>query len=134
MRKFWLGAAVLLAGCSIGKDLPVAEAQVKQFHAMLDAGQFTQIYRAGAPELRAATPEKDMVAIFDAVHRKLGAFQSATTTGWNDNFNNADHFIVLNQKAKYAHGDAVEEFTYRLSGGKATLAGYHVTSTALITS
>lgn len=130
MRKLWIGAAMVLAGCSIGKDVPVAEAEAKRFHAMLDAGQFAEIYRAGTPEFHALKSQEDMMALLDAVHRKLGKFQSAATSGWNDNFDNRNHYIVLNQQAKYARGEAAETFTYQIRDGRALLTEYQVASKA----
>jgi hypothetical protein len=125
-------AALALSACSIGKDIPAAEAAAVGFHQMLDAGKFADTWQNAAPELRAATPQDKWLALLDAVHRKLGKFRTAKTVGWNDNFNNGAHYIVLNQEAQYERGTAQEQFVYRLNAGKAALAGYHVNSDALI--
>jgi hypothetical protein len=127
-----VAAALALSACSIGKDVPVAEAAAVGFHQMLDVGKFADTWQNAAPELRAATPKDKWLALLDVVHRKLGKFRTAKTVGWNDNFNNGAHYIVLNQEAQYERGTAREEFVYRLNAGKAALAGYHVNSDALI--
>jgi hypothetical protein len=127
-----VAAALALSACSIGKDIPVAEAAAVSFHQQLDAGKFVDTWQNAAPDLRAVTPKDKWLALLDAVHRKLGKFKSAKTVGWNDNFNNGRHFIVLNQQAEYERGSAQEQFVYRIDAGKAALAGYHVNSEALI--
>ncbi|NYT39170.1 DUF4019 domain-containing protein [Sphingomonas sp. R-74633] len=127
-----LAAALALSACSIGKDVPVAEAAVAHFHRQLDAGKFAESWQQGASELRGATAQDKWLKLLDVVHTKLGKFRSAKTVGWNDNFNNGAHFIVLNQEAQYEHGAAQEQFVYRIVAGKAQLAGYHVNSDALI--
>ncbi|GAA4761446.1 hypothetical protein GCM10023219_01820 [Stakelama sediminis] len=121
-----------LAACSMGKDVPVAEQATKQFHAMLNAGQSEAIYKATAPGMKAATSQGDFVKLLDAVHRKLGAFQSGETQGWNDAWNNGRHLITLNYHAKYARGEANETFVYHITDHKAALYGYNVNSNALI--
>jgi len=133
MRKLWVGAiALLLAGCSIGEDIPAAKNAVVKFHRQLDAGQSAEIYRAASKDMHDATPEAELVQLLDAVHRKLGKFQSASDAGWNDQFTNGDHFISLTYASKYERGQASENFVYRIEGGKPSLAGYHVSSNALI--
>ena len=133
MRTLGIVAAALArSACSIGKDVPLAEAGAARFHQSLDAGKFAETWQSAAPELRAATPQDKWLALLDAVHRKLGKFRTSKTIGWNDNFNNGVHFIVLNQEAQYERGTAQEQFVYRIDAGKAALAGYHVNSDALI--
>ena len=134
MRKFgMLALAGLVAGCSLGADVPVAEKAVTAFHQQLDAGQFAESYKGASSEFRSATTEADWVKLAGAVHRKLGKFLSSTQLGWNDQSTTSGHFIALGYKSKFEHGDATEQFTYRIDGGKASLAGYNVNSNALIT-
>jgi hypothetical protein len=127
-----LALSALLAGCSVGADVPLATNAAAGFHRQLDAGKFAESYAAGAPELRGATTQQEWVQLLDAVHRKLGKFQSAAQTGWNDQMNTGGHFIVLTYQAKYERGAASEEFVYKIEGGKALLAGYHVNSNAFL--
>ena len=127
-----VAAALALSACSIGKDIPAAEAAAVSFHQLLDAGKFADTWQNAAPDLRAAASKDQWLQLLDAVHRKLGKFRSTKTLGWNDNFNNGRHFILLNQEAQYERGVAQEQFVYRIDGGKAALAGYHVNSNALI--
>jgi hypothetical protein len=127
-----VAAALALSACSIGKDVPVAEAAAAHFHQQLNAGKFADTLEGATPQLLAAAGKEKWLALLTAVHAKLGAFRSAKTIGWNDNFNNGDHFITLNLEAQYERGTAQEQFVYRIWGDKALLAGYHVNSDALI--
>lgn len=131
----WTGvaaAAALLGGCSFGKDVPVAEKAAEGFHAQLNAGQFDAIYAAGGAALKSTTSQADMTALLAAVHRKLGAFKTGKTDGWNDNVTTGGHMITLSYNANYQNGAAAEQFVYKLDDGQAQLVGYHVNSNALI--
>lgn len=135
MRKLGiLVVAAMLAGCSIGADVPLAKTAAASFHQQLDAGKFAETYTASAPELHAAATQQQWVGLLDVVHRKLGNFKSAPEPGWNDQFNTGGHTIVLTYKSTYEHGTATEELVYKIEGGKALLLGYHITSNALIAS
>ncbi|MEP9357674.1 DUF4019 domain-containing protein [Sphingomonas sp. KR3-1] len=125
-------AALVLSGCSIGKDLPVAEAEAVRFHQLLDSGKLDETWKNTTPQFRSATPQAQWLGLVGAVHKKLGKLRSAKTVGWNDNFNTNDHVIVLNQEAQYEHGTAQEQFAYSIADGKAVLQEYHVNSNALI--
>ncbi len=127
-----VAAALALSACSIGKDVPVAEAAVARFHQQLDAGKFAETLENATPQMAVEAKEGKWNALLTAVHTKLGKFRSAKTVGWNDSFTNGDHFITLNVASQYERGAAQEQFVYRIWGEKALLAGYHVNSEALI--
>lgn len=134
MRKTMVIAAGLLAlaGCSIGKDVPLAEQQVTNFHKQLDGTQFEAIWQDSAQDLKNSGREASFMVFLDAVHRKLGAFRSGKQQGWNDQASTNGHFITLNYLSIFAKGTATENFVYRIQDGKALLAGYHLSSDALI--
>jgi opacity protein-like surface antigen len=123
----------LLASCSMSADSRLAEDAVPQFHHALDAGDFDAIYEGSANDLKQAASQKDFLDLLEAVHRKLGLSQSSNRQGWNVNYNTAGTFVTLSFQTTYAEGKASEQFVYRLQDGKALLAGYHISSLALIT-
>jgi hypothetical protein len=125
-------AVVVLAGCSIGADVPAAKNAAEKLHRQLDAGKFAEIYRGSSQEMKSAIPEAGLVQLLDAVHRKLGKFVSAPDPGWNDQLNTGGHFITLSYQSKYERGEATETIVFRIDGGAAKLAGYNIQSQALI--
>ena len=128
-----LVALLLLQACSSPEDTNKAEAAVVQFHALLDAGETRAIYSNASADLKKVSAEPEFVALLDAIHRKLGSSKTSERTGLMVNRGTSGTFLTLTQKTKYTEGDAVETFTYRISDDGATLAGYHVSSNALIT-
>ena len=68
-----------------------------------------------------------------AIDRKLGAAKIATRTTWNQTHLPSGTFVTLVFKMQFEKGDGTETFMYRISDGKAFLAGYHINSNALIT-
>jgi hypothetical protein len=121
-----------LAACSVSADTRQAEEAIQRFHELMDAGQSAAIYDAAAEDLKAASTQTDFVAFLDAVHRKMGLSKSSSQKGWNVNYGTSGKFITLNYETVYAEGQASEQFLYRITDGKALLAGYHVNSNVLI--
>lgn len=134
MRKLLAGLACLgvLAACAPGADLPLGEASIVSFHQKLNAQDFDGIYAATSPEFKGASSRADFVPVLAAIHRKLGAFQSGSSAGWNDSMMTSGHMLTINYSSKYERGSANEAFLFHIEGDKAVLAGYHVTSNALI--
>ena len=136
-RAVFLSAAVVFAlsltGCGMIKGKEAAEKAVTEFHERLDRGAYHDIYTAAHAEFKAATTEQDFSAILEAMHRKLGAVQSVATTGWNANSVNLKTNIVLGCKTKFAQGEGVETFTFRIEGDRPVLLGYDINSKELIT-
>jgi hypothetical protein len=120
------------SGCGMREGTKAAEMAVNEFHQKLDAGEFTAIYSATHPDFKKASTEKDFVALLEAIHRKLGRVETTNQAGWNVNSHNLNTNVTLNYQTKFAGGDAVETFNYRVKGGKALLYGYNINSQALI--
>ena len=132
-RGWMVMAAMLLASCSPGADLPLGDKAIEAFHADMNAGRFAAIYDASGKEMKSATTREGLTKLLAAIHGKLGPFKSGSRNGWNDNVNTNGHFLTLNYSATYQKGAGEEEFVYRIEGGKAVLIGYHINSQALIT-
>jgi hypothetical protein len=126
-------AAVLLGGCSSGKDAALAGAQIPGFRQLMAEQKFEEIYDAAADDLKRATTRQDMVALLAAVDRKLGPVKSTQQVKWNVNFRTSGTFVTLGFKTQFERGDGNETFVYRVEDDKALLAGYHINSNALIT-
>jgi hypothetical protein len=123
----------MLTGCGAIKGKAAAEKAVSEFHDKLDKGDFKSIYSETHADFKKAATEKDFVALLEAVHRKLGKLEKSEPAGWNANTFNFQTNIVLTYKTKFAEGDAVETFNYRVDGDRAQLCGYNINSPTLIT-
>lgn len=117
---------LLLSGCSAGKAVAASEEASTRFHAQIDAGKFEETWKQGAPDLRVATPEGKWLKLLGTVHGRLGKHHWAKTVGWNDNFRNGSHFVLLDQDTQYEHGLAKEQILFRITGGVPELAGFHL--------
>jgi hypothetical protein len=122
----------LFCGCSMSADTALAEQAVPKFHEELDAGHFDAIYDASADELKSATTQQEFVALLEAVHRKLGNTKASDESGWNVNYQTSGSFVTLGYKTTFDGGSAEEQFVFRLHDKAASLAGYHISSNALI--
>jgi hypothetical protein len=120
--------SMVLAACSTTKDVDTATAAVAQFRELMAAQKFDQIYAEGADELKKSTTEQSLTRLLDAVDRKLGAFKSAQSNGWSVNYNTSGTSVTMKYKTQFEKGTGVETFVYRISGGKALLAGYQINS------
>jgi hypothetical protein len=123
----------LVAGCGGKQQIANAEAAVTQFHADMNAGNFDQIYLASDPAMKNASSQEKFVALLDAIHRKLGAAQSANRQTFFINYATSGKFLRLTYATQYDADSATEEFVFRINGDNVTLAGYHINAEALIT-
>ena len=128
-----LVAAVLVAGCSSGQDLALAEAGIARFRELMAAQQFGQIYSEAADELKKATTEAELTRLLSAIDRKLGTVKGTEKNGWSVNYKASGTSVTLKLKTQFERGTGAESFVYRITGGKALLVGYHINSTELIT-
>ena len=135
MRKLALVlAGVLLVGaCSFGRDTKAAEQGVTAFHQAMNSGQYATIYDSSAMDMKSSVSRDDFIKFLGGLHDKLGSFRSGKTTSWNDNANTGGHYVTLGRGAQFDKGSGTEDFIFRMEGAKAVLAGYHVSSSALVT-
>jgi hypothetical protein len=124
--------ACTLLGCSGSADTILAERAVMQFHELLDAGRFTDIFEQSSDDLKKASTQPEFVALLEAVHRKLGNTKSAVDQAWSVNYRTSGKFITLTYKTVYSEGEAAEQFVFRIQGESAALAGYHINANALV--
>jgi hypothetical protein len=129
----FLVAALLVAACSSGQDLDLARAQVAHFRELMAAQKFDRIYSEASDELKKTAGEQNMVRLLAAIDRKLGAVKNAAANGWNVNYAPSGTTVTLKFKTQFERGSGEESFVYRITGGKALLAGYHINSNELIT-
>jgi hypothetical protein len=134
VRKAFFGVLLLgfLIGCSPGKDVPIAEKAIDQFHERLNAGDLDAVYETSGNQMKTAATKDFLSQFLAAVHRKLGNFQSGKTAGWNDQVMTGGHTLTINYSAEYERGSASESFTFSIENDRATLEGYHINSNALI--
>ncbi|MCJ2177056.1 DUF4019 domain-containing protein [Novosphingobium album (ex Hu et al. 2023)] len=106
-----------------------ASAEVGQFHAALDAGQWQGLWTNGDPELHKATTRDRFGKLLDAVHRKLGTVRGSKQVGWNAEATTGGTFLTLTMQTTFEKGTGTEQFVYRKGdGGKLTLMGYDIQS------
>lgn len=128
--------ALLLAvgsACSLTKGKGIAEAAVVKFHDQFNAGKYHEIYEQADDGFRKAATEDDFVALLEAVHRKLGTVKQAHSSGWGINTTLAGTMATLSYEIDFSEGKGNEQFVFHISGDKAALYHYNVTSPLLIT-
>ncbi|MFN7924915.1 MAG: DUF4019 domain-containing protein [Bryobacteraceae bacterium] len=133
LRAALFFAALLCLSCNLTERVAEAKKGVERFHERLNSEQYSVIYAGADSMFRQQSSEKDFTAIVSAVHRKLGLVKQAEPGGWHVNTNANGTFVSLSYKTKFAEGDAVESFVWRVSGSEAKLVGYNINSAALIT-
>lgn len=127
---------VMLLGsssCSLTKGKGIAEAAVTQFHNRYNAGQFHEIYTETDEGFKKATSEVDLVALLEALRRKLGAVTQSKQGGWGVKATATGTMVTLGYDVDFSEGKGTEQFVFHVSGAKAMLFNYHVNSPLLIT-
>lgn len=122
-------AAAMLAGCGMKQSFQDASAEVGQFHAALDAGNWQELWSRGDPQLHKATTRDRFGKLLDAVHRKLGKVKESKQVGWNADATTGGTFLTLTMQTTFEKGTGTEQFVYRKrEGGTLTLVGYTIQS------
>lgn len=121
---FAVAAAVALSGCSAGESTDAAKAGVGTFRQQVAAGQFADIYKTSAPDIRNSVTEAQFVQMIGGFHQAIGTFKSAPDPGWRYDTDTAGQRVTLDYDSVFERGKAHEQFIYRMTDGKAVLAGY----------
>ena len=131
-RLLALFATFALLGCSPTVDTSAAEAAVANFHLLLDQAKFNEIYEAAGEDFKKDGPRSEAIALFEAVHRKLGSARVVEKQTWSISYEANGTFIRLDYKTTFDKGEAKEHFVFRMQEGVASLSGFHVASNAFI--
>jgi hypothetical protein len=129
-------ACILVSSCggSSTTSLELAKQNVVQFHSQLNSEQYAVLYSASDEKLHQATSESDFVKLLEAIHRKLGTVQQSdlrnTGIAW---FMGQGATVTLVYDTKFAEGNASEKFVWHIKDNKATLYGYNINSSELVT-
>jgi len=128
--------ALLLAfagSCSLAKGKGIAEAAALKFHDQFNAGRYHDIYGQADDGFKKSVSEDDFIALLEAVRRKLGTVKQAHSSGWGINTTLAGTMATLSYDIDFSEGKGNEQFVFHISGDKAALYHYNVTSPLLIT-
>jgi hypothetical protein len=130
MRRtiFALAAAFAMSGCSAMQTKTVAEDAVNEFHQLLNAGRYHDIWQGAADEFRDSTPEGVVAGMFRYDQLRLGNFAEAHQSGWHVNYHNGVTTVDLNYDSRFALGNATEAFVYVMRDGRAQLLSYEIHS------
>ena len=125
----WGLAWLLLSGCSDtinGKE--IAEPEVARFHERLKARDFEGMYESTSDDFKAAAPKSQVLALFEAIDRKLGTVQGTKQLNWSVNTQNFVTIVVLVYATEFQDGEATETFTFRIKDNVPELIGYNISS------
>src|SRR2546423_15155300 len=125
--------AVIVSSCSLAKHRESSDRAVDTFHNQLNAGQYHDIYAQSGDEFKKAVTEADAIALFDAVHRKLGMVKHATPTSWKVNATPLGTMTIVAYDIDFTEGKGTEQFVFQMKDGNALLVNYNVNSALLIT-
>ena len=127
-----VGLLLGLIGCSAGSEVAIAEQAVSAFRKLTDAREFAAIYHAASDDLRKSTTEQDLTRILMGINAKLGAAKKSERTTWHVNVQTSGRIVTLGYKTEFQKATGTEQFVFRISGDKALLLSYNVSSNALL--
>ena len=139
IRRLTLCLVALLLACGFAgcggvmRSKETAANAMDEFHDRFNAGQFDKIYDTADADFQGAMARADFLKFIEAVHRKLGNYKTCANQGWKSNTFNGDTSVDLRYKTTFEKGQGDEDFVFRVSGTRATLRGYHINSTKLVT-
>ena len=110
-----------------------ADRAVEKFHQHLNAEQYLEIYKESDTLFKQNVTEADGVALFGAVHAKLGNVKNATASGWKMNATTGGMFVMMQYEVDFSEGKATEQFAFKMDGNQALLVRYDINSPVFIT-
>ena len=123
----------LTSSCSLGQGKELGESAVVLFHNQFNAGQFKEIYDQADIAFRKSAKEDEVVALLEAVRRKLGTIKQSNASGWRVNATPTETTVRMQYNTEFTEGNATEQFIFLVSGDKAILYNYNINSPLLIT-
>jgi hypothetical protein len=124
--------SLAVGSCSTKEDLAAAEREVEKFHQAYNAGHFDEIYEKTTDELKKKASREEFVGMLETIQRKLGKMTETKRTNWTVNFAAGGATVKLTYETSFAQSNGTETFDYRISGKKALLMGYNITSKNLL--
>ena len=127
-----LAGLLTLAACSFGKDVGATQEAVGAFHQAYNAGNIGKIYDDSSEAMKSNTTAADLARVFDTLHRKLGAYKSSNSVGWNENMNTNGTVVTVDYAGTYERGKTEERFQFLIVNGKPKLLNFNINSPALL--
>jgi hypothetical protein len=121
---------LIAMSCSRARE--TAEAASQEFRARITRSAYSDIVKSAAPEFQNATTELDFANTMEGVKQLLGPWQSSEAPTWKVFAGISGQTVTLVYKSHFERGAAIEEFVWRIQGGRPALRGYHVKSSALV--
>jgi len=116
---------LLLASCGLRQSRMRAEAAVKEFHALLNQGEYDDIYNAGDDQLKKGWTRTDFDAYLGNIRSRLGTAGKSTVGGYEVNASTGNGTeVALSVETRFDYGTAQERFVWRIEGSRAVLLEY----------
>jgi hypothetical protein len=141
-RALWKWSLVLTAvlllfllwqcGTALYSGRRLANAAARQFHEQINSAQYEEVCREADQDFVQGEKHEELLHLLAAVHGKLGDARAYNQINMNVSASTAGTFISADYNTKFAHGDAVETFTWKKSSGTLKLYSYSVQSKALL--
>lgn len=126
LKALVLAMAALVASCAGPQSVKDAHKDVDHFHQQLDAQQLDAIWNATSQDLRVASSRQDFDGLLTRIHENLGDVVTTKQVGWATNVSTNGSFVTLTMQTQFQRGSGREEFVFRNTSGKYSLAGYHI--------
>lgn len=136
--RILLGLALLVAICVAGfkysqwryasKAMTAAEA----VHRVLSQGMVSQVYINADQRFRMSMTYESAVGQLEAIRKKLGDCQYSDRPAWSVAASTRGIYVVTIYSGYCANGYAIETLKWHIEDGVARLAGFRVSSQALL--
>jgi hypothetical protein len=118
-------------GTAFYKGAVASDAAAGEFHAKLNAERYQEIYSQADGQFKTSGKEEEYTQFFRGIHDKLGNAGTSTRGNINLNASPGGRYVIVTYQTKFAHGEAVETFTWRWQGERLLLVGYNIQSNEL---
>ncbi len=131
MLAFTCFSAAAISACFIPSGREIGEGAAVQFHNQFNRERYREIYRQTNDIFKNSVSEDDFAVRLKIVRLRIGAVKQSNLSSWQVKDTPAGKIISLQFKTEFTEEDAVEDFVFAVSGDKAVLQGYKISSPLL---
>jgi hypothetical protein len=126
-------AVALTVACNPVEAIDASDKAVARFHDLYNSDDFATIYREATTDFQNSATEAKLVALLQAIKRKIGKVESSQRQGFSVNSTTSSGTTAnVTYATKFERGQATETFRFRIDGKTATLLFFNVNSADLI--
>ena len=131
-RAMLVTCALFLLGCYSEADYNASKTTTRNFHQLMDRGEYEIIYASSDPGFQKNVSREDLGKFLARINRKMGACAEATEIFGGYQTMNVTAYVTVNALRVCKNGNLKEQFVWLMTAGRPTLVKNNADSPLLL--